>query len=524
MIKSSDDKKSNEKAYNHNIDIPTNKSISQNLQCNAEDLSVLLGNSADLMYREINFGADNGIKAGIFFINELVDKKLIQDTIDGLMQHEKNESTHLINRFDSNLPDLIAASFISAVETKKLTDYESILNHLMDGYSIILFDNFTYGFAINSSGGEKREVTEPTSQPLVRGPKDGFTERLNINISLIRRKIKNCNLWVETKNIGKVSKTNVAIMFINGIVYENVLQEVHKRIEQINIDAILEGNYIEELIKENQYSPFPTISNTERPDVVAAALLEGRIAILVDGTPFVLIVPTLFIQLFHTPEDYYQSFDISSLTRLLRLVSFFIALLAPSIYIAIITFHHEFIPSSLLLNLAAQRSRIPFPAFIEALIMEIMFEILREAGVRMPKTIGQTISIVGALVLGEAAVQAGLASPAMVIIVSITAMTNFVIPAFNLAISLRILRFVFMLVAASFGIFGITVGLIFMIFHLCSLKSFGVDYMAPFAPYNQADFKDSFLRFPIWNLLTRPKLAKQDNRIRQRTPSTKKDS
>jgi len=300
------------------------------------------------------------------------------------------------------------------------------------------------------------------------------------------------------------------------------LNEVRNRINKIRIDSILESGYIEELIQDEPYTLFPTIYNTERPDSVSAGLLEGRIAILVDGTPFVLLVPALFIQFFQSPEDYYQRADISSLIRILRYVAFFLALLTPSLFIAITTFHQEMIPPALLISIVAQREGIPFPALIEALIMELTFEILREAGVRMPKAIGTAISIVGALVLGEAAVQAGLVSPAKVIVVSITALASFISPSYNLAMTVRILRFIFMLLAATFGLFGVALGLLTMLLHLCSLRSFGIPYMYPLAPFNLSGQKDTLMRIPIWRMFKRPKLISSKNSVRQQNPKDAK--
>ncbi|MFC4306039.1 spore germination protein, partial [Cohnella boryungensis] len=261
---------------------------------------------------------------------------------------------------------------------------------------------------------------------------------------------------------------------------------------------------------------FPTIYNSERPDTVAAGLLEGKVAILVDGTPFVLLVPGLFIQFFQSAEDYYQRSDSSSLLRILRYVSFLIAMLAPSAYIAITTFHQEMLPTGLLINLAAQREGVPFPAFVEALLMEITFEILREAGVRMPKNVGQAVSIVGTLVIGQAAVDAGIVSAAMVIIVSITAISSFVIPAVNMSISVRMIRFLLMGLAASFGLFGILMGTLLLVLHLCSIESFGVPYMQSFSPFNWDDQKDGLVRLSWKRMLKRPRVTGRADPVRQR--------
>jgi spore germination protein KA len=382
-------------------------------------------------------------------------------------------------------------------------------------------DWYTKGFAIGMKGGKDRGVQEATSENTVRGPKEAFAESLRTNTALLRRKINDQNLWFETKKIGSVTKTNVTIAYINGIVNEKVVEEVRRRLDRIEIDGILETGYVEELIQDETYTPFPTIFNTERPDVTAANLLEGRVAIFVNGSPHALLVPSLFIQFFQTAEDYYQRADIVSLLRILRFIGFFIALLGPSLYIAITTFHQEMLPTPLLINIAAQREGVPFPAFIEALMMEITFEILREAGLRMPKTIGQALSIVGTLVIGTAAVDAGIVSAAMVIVVAITAISSFMVSSFNLAISVRMLRFIFMGLAASFGLFGIIVCLIALSIHLCSLRSFGVPYMAPLAPFNLADQKDVLFRLPHWGLFSRPRLINQKNIIREDNSSPK---
>lgn len=382
---------------------------------------------------------------------------------------------------------------------------------------MLFLEGYQTCIVASTRGWRDRAVSEPQSQTVVRGPRDSFTETLRTNTALIRRRIKSPKLWIESQQIGEFTKTDIALVYIDGIADEQVIQEVKERLSKIDIDGILESGYIEELIQDEDYTPFPTMHNTERPDSVAAGLLEGRIAILVDGTPFVLMVPALFIQFFQAAEDYYQRADISTLIRLMRYMAFFLALLTPSAYIALTTFHQEMLPFALLISIAAQREGVPFPAIIEAFIMEITFEILREAGVRLPRAVGSAISIVGALVLGEAAVQAGLVSPAMVIVVSITAISNFVSPVYDMAIAVRMLRFILMVLAATFGLFGIILGLILMILHLCSLRSFGVPYMTPMAPFVKRDQKDVLIRRSIKKMKTRPKLINEKNISRQKT-------
>jgi spore germination protein KA len=314
--------------------------------------------------------------------------------------------------------------------------------------------------------------------------------------------------------IGSVSKTDVSIVYIKGIAKDEIVKEIRSRLDRIEIDSILESGYIEQLIEDQSMTTFPTLYHTERPDMVAGNLLEGRVAIVVNGTPFVLLAPTVFIQFFQSVEDYYGRADIATALRFLRILIFFISIIGPASYIAGTTFHQEMIPTQLLIAIAAQRETVPFPAFIEALIMEVAFEILREAGVRMPRAVGSAISIVGALVIGQAAVQAGIVSPAMVIVVAITAIANFATPAFAIAISARLLRFIFMVAAATFGFYGIMLGILLLAVHLTSIRSFGVPYLAPMAPLIPANLGDTIVRLPMWAQKTRPKLiASKKNRV-----------
>lgn len=497
--------------------------LKSNLQENLKIIKDSLGESSDIIFREVRIGKVGKIKAGIIYTDGLTDTTTLQDFILETLMIDINE-IELRKKITSeqNLVTFLKDFAMTVGEIKELKNFETLYTGLLSGDTIILIDGFTEGLVISNKQWAERAISEPTSQTVVRGPREGFSENVRVNTALIRRKIRDPNLWMESKVIGNRTKTNVAIMFLNGVANDKIVEEVRLRLDRIDIDGILESGNIEELIQDAPYSPFPTIYNTERPDVVAAALLEGRIAILIDGTPFVLIVPALFVQFFQSSEDYYQRADIASLIRLLRFFSFTIALLAPALFIAITTYHHSMLPPALLISLAAQREGAPFPAFIEAIIMEVTFEILREAGVRMPRTIGSAMSIVGAFVIGTAAVEAGIISAAMVIVVSITAISSFVSPTYDIAIAVRMLRFIFMAIAASFGLFGITVGLIALILHLCSLRSFGVPYMSPLAPFNLSDQKDTFIRLPKWRMLTRPRLIDQQNMVRQQNLSSAK--
>lgn len=502
----------------------TGEQLKSNLQENNQYIKNKLGNSTDIVFREFQIGTETKLNASIIYTDGLSDTKSIQNFImETLMIDLSNISKEtLISSPNQNICEILKNQALTVGEVNDVCDFDSLFTFLLSGDVILLLDTNTTGIKISMREWKDRGVTESTTESVIRGPKEGFSENLRTNTALIRRKIKDPNLWLETKKIGRVTKTDVAIMYINNIVSKNIVDEVHNRLDQIDIDGILESGYIEELIQDKTFTPFPTIFHSERPDVIAAELLEGKVAIITDGTPVVLVVPALFVNFVQAAEDYYQRADFSTLIRLLRFLSIFISLLAPSLYVAITTFHSEMLPTELLISIAAQREGVPFPAFVEAVGMEITFEILREAGLRMPKALAQAVSIVGTLVIGTAAVEAGIISAAMVVVVSITAISNFVLPSFDLSMSFRILRFPMMVLAASFGFFGIIIGLIAIVLHLCSLRSFGIPYMTPFAPFVLEDQKDSLFRFPRWAMLSRPKLLNQQNRTREQMQSIQK--
>lgn len=474
-----------------------------------------LGNSADLKIRRIQFNFIEPTDACLVFIESLIDTALLQELIDSLINHKQISPNKTDDTKRNIITDLIQKT-ITVGDVEEVIDFDTLISNLLSGQAVVLIENEQHAISVNVPGNEKRSVEEPQSTTVIKGPHDGFTETISTNISLVRQRIRSPKFRLESKNIGKVTKTKVMVAYIDGIVNDGIVKEVHRRLDAIDIDGIIESGYIEELIQDETFTPFPTIFSTERPDAVAGKLLEGRVAIFVDGTPFVMVVPSLIVEFFQASEDYYQRADVATLLRCLRFLCFFIALLAPSVYIAVLTFHQEMLPTPLLISIAAQRDGIPFPAFLEALIMEVAFEILREAGVRMPRAVGQAMSIVGALVLGQAAVQAGIVSNAMVIVVSITAIANFCLPAINLAASVRMIRFGIMSLAAVFGLPGIMFAIILLCIHLSSLRSFGVPYTTPAAPFILKDQKDVFFRVPIWAMITRPKLISQKNIKRTR--------
>lgn len=486
--------KRGKKKKKKNIGVQYKEQLYTSLQENIDYIKEKTGNSDDIIVRTLKVGKDKQHKMGVIYISAINDEQKVNEFIvQNIIQQEQ--------RFEGSQDALIEQMEnvgVAIGEVKMIDQWADLFTALMNGNALLFIDGVPKALNCSTKGGERRSVEEPTSQVTIRGPKDGFTEIIETNIALVRRRIKNPALWVETMEIGTLTKTKVKMMFLNGVANEKVVKEVRKRLKKVKMDSILESGYIEEMIQDEAKSVFPTNYHSERPDVVAGNILEGRIAIFVDGTPFVLIAPAVFIQFFQASEDYYARADIASALRFLRIQIFMISIIAPSFYIAATTFHQEMIPTDLLMIIAAQRESVPFPAFFEALIMEITFEILREAGVRMPKAIGSAISIVGALVIGQAAVQAGIVSPTMVIIVSITAISNFATPSYSMAISTRLIRFFYMVLAAIFGFYGVLLGVIALIVHLCSLRSFGVPYMTPIAPLSIDNLQDTIIRAPFW--------------------------
>lgn len=490
------------------------ESLSAKLSLNIQKIKDMTGNSPDITFRLMEASMGVRLDIAVIYINGLADSNTVNNVImKSLMQETEKEAKQSLLTTDPLT--MIKKRVLSIGGVNEINTMDQLLSALFAGDTIILIQGHDRGLSAGTLGWEHRGVEEPQSQTVIRGPKEGFTENLTTNTALLRRKVKSPYLWMEMKQIGRVTQTKVAVMYLKGVANEKVVSEVMQRLDRIDTDSILEGGYIEEFIQDATFTPFPTIANTERPDAVAGAILEGQVAILVDGTPFVLLAPVTFFKFFQSAEDYYHRYDIVTVIRTMRYISFIVSMLLPSLYIAVTTFHQEMLPTTLLISLMAQREGIPFPAFVEALIMEITFEVLREAGIRMPRAIGPAISIVGALVLGQAAVQAGLVSAGMVIVVSFTAISNFVAPAFNIAIAARLLRFFFMFLAATLGLFGIMAGLIFVLIHMAGLRSFGVPYLLPMAPFVPANQKDILVRVPWWAMFTRPRLISQQNTIRQ---------
>ena len=475
-----------------------------NLDGNLQIMKDMLDNPSDLITRKFTIGSTNHCCA-VVYLDGLIDKLLINDQVIKNIQTEPVNSEGLLSSEPVHLVNQLYDKYISSGEVKKAKSLDDVLFSILSGDTALYVDGTDQVLTIGSKGWEHRSIEEPVTEAVIRGPREGFIENLRTNTMMIRRSIRDKNLRFKSYKIGRRSKKDLVLVYIDEIANPHIVDEVNRRIQSIDIDSALETGHIEQWIEDDFLSPFPQIDHTERPDKVVGALLEGKVAILLDGTPFALIAPMTFGNALQSQEDYYERWLVGSLIRILRYLATFIAIFLPSIYIALESYHPGMIPSKLAFSIAATREGVPFPVFIEALLMETTMELLREAGIRLPKPIGQTIGIVGGLVIGEAAVSAGIVSPVMVIIVAITAISSFAIPSYSTALSFRIIRFAFMGAAAVFGLFGVILAYIVVNIHLVNLKSVGVPYTSPFAPGFTTDWKDLILRLPIPMLTKRPK-------------------
>ncbi|GAB3058263.1 spore germination protein [Virgibacillus ainsalahensis] len=479
--------------------------LSGNLASDEKNLQTTYKDSADVIFRSFYIAEKD--KAVLIYIEGLSNIEEIDDNVLSPLMNVTGEKDYPV--------DALIHKKVAVTNVKELTTFSACTKEIASGNPVILVDQQKTAFSAGLSKYEKRSIEEPQAEMVVRGPREGFVETLAVNTSLLRRRIKNPKLKMKSMQVGKYTETKVMVTYVEGLADQTLIDEVTNRIKRIDIDGIMESGMLEEFIEDNPSSPFPQILTTERPDIVTSNLLEGRVAILIDGTPITMVVPTTLYSLLQSPDDYYGRFWMGTFFRWLRYVFVLISLLFPSLYVALLTFHQEMIPTALLISSAAAREQVPFPALVEALMMEITFETLREAGLRLPKQLGAAVSIVGALVIGEAAVSAGIVSAPMVIVVAITGVASFTIPRYSASYSIRMLRFPMIVLAGTLGLLGIMLGILLIIVHLCALRSFGEPYLSPMAPMKGQDMKDVLVRAPWWKLNTRPHLTGKYNKYRQ---------
>ncbi|KMT22819.1 spore germination protein [Clostridium cylindrosporum] len=470
----------------------------------------------DVIFREFTTGDNQKVKGFLCQIDGISDKMLIDHFV-------MEPLTILSRRNDLTTEDLkvgiyeaIEKSTIAVTDIKEVDYIEEAMLSILSGETVLFLEGYDKAMIIASRSWPARGPSEPVSETVIRGPRDGFVESLRSNTALVRRRIRDPRLKVKQSQLGTRSKTDIALMYIEGLVDKGILEKVERKLKAINIDSILDSGYVQQFLEERKYTPFPQIQATERPDVSAAAIFEGRIVLMVDNSPTVLILPVTMTAFFQSAEDYYVRPFVATAVRLLRLISIIIAVLAPPLYIALASFNPEAIPAKLALSIAASREGVPFPAFIEMLIMEVTLDILREAGVRLPRPIGSTIGVVGGLVIGQAAVTAGIASPIAIIVIAVTALAQYSTPNYEIETAFKTVRIGIIFLSAVLGLYGVVLGIIALIIHLVMIDSYGVPYFEPLAPMNLKDLKDSmFIRVPWQQMKERPQYVNNDNKIRQ---------
>ncbi|WP_010503824.1 spore germination protein [Paenibacillus elgii] len=472
-----------------------NNPISMELPINVAHLQAMFTQTPDLNVRQFTI-KHSGEQAVLVYLDGLVDKNSINNDVLRPLQ------------FESERSDAVGGLTVTVGQVLTLSAWSQIESAILQGSSVLLIAGRAEAYAMDTKGWPQRAIEDPQLEASLKGAHQGFVETGSQNIAMLRRYIPNRELKVEEIWVGERGQTKISLLYLADVTHPEVLQQLTERIRQLDVDVIINTGELAELIEDNPYSPFPQFIMTERPDAAASQILQGRIVVVVDRSPSILVAPVTFTSFFQNVDDYSTRWSIATFIRLLRLSAFFVAVLLPAFYIAITSYNFETIPVKLLTTIGDSRGRVPFPPFVEAILMEITLEMMREAGVRLPAPVGQTVGIVGGIVIGQAVVQAGLVSNIMVIIVAFTAIASFILPNYDMVAAVRLLRFAMMAAASMFGIVGIIIGVMTMIGHLIALESLGTPYGTPFAPMRFADWKDAFVRLPLWKMKKRPLSAR----------------
>ena len=465
--------------------------LNKSLKDNIIKFKELFRDDVTVIYHEFEVG-ESGVKCCIIFINGMVDNRVIDENI------VKPVILAKLPEDKKNLIDVMSSSVIQCNDIEKSAETHKLVEKMLYGDTIFLLDGAKEGLAISTKGFKVRAIEEPTIERVFSGPREGFNENIMINLSMIRRKLLTDKLKFKIREFGDLAHTKAAVCYIDGVVNTELLEEFERRLDAVKADGLLDSNHIYEMIKDQPYALFATLSKTERPDVIAAKLLEGKVALIVDGSPVALSAPFLFIDYFMNNDDYYQPFFIGSFARILRFIGFFISISVPAIYLSLVAFHQELLPTQLLYSISMARHGVPFPSVFEILGLVLALELLIESGVRMSSNIGQALSIVGAVVIGQSAVEAKLISAPLVIIVAIAGITGLLIPHMRTPISL--LRFILVCLSALMGLFGFLVGIAGIIIHLCSIYSFELPYTLYSSPVNLSGIKDNLVRVSWLNM------------------------
>ncbi|NYE08575.1 spore germination protein KA [Bacillus niacini] len=464
--------------------------LSNNIERNIKMLEEHFCHTDDLMKKELAMAKQ---KCVILYLDPLVKKELLQTSIiEPILESEFDDIEQIVH----------------AAEVKKTTLISEVGKQLLGGFCVIFLEECSEAYTASVGGIEGRSIEEPNNERNIKSSHDGFVEEFSSNLQLLRKRIKSPYMKVKYFTIGNLTQTKVGIVYLENLANKELVVEVERRLSSIEIDQLYSTGDLEELIEDHPFSPFPQNLATERPDRAVSYLADGKVTIIVDGSPRVLVVPITFFAFYQAPDDYNSRWLVGSFFRVIRIFSFIVAISLPAIYIAIVTFHSEVLPIGILYSIRTSLEYVPFPPFVEALTMQIILELLKEASIRLPSPIAQTIGIVGGLVIGTAVVDAHIVSNMMIVVIGFTAIASFVAPINEMGTSARLLGFPTMIAATLFGFFGIVFVLMLIFIHLCKLDSFGTPYFSPLAPFKKEELKDSFIRLPLWKLNTRPTDAK----------------
>lgn len=487
----------------------SNLLITNQLDKNLEFIKTILKDNQSIVYKQFESKSKDSLKFCAIFIKNLCDTdKILENILRPIMSSDIS-----IGIEAAKCTEYLLDKILLTYDNNKLNNINQCINNLLKGHTVLFIEGCNESISIDTSRRKERAVTEPDAGKVTRGPREGFTEALETNIALIQQRIHSSDLKIRYLTLGRQTKTEVCITYIKDIASAKILDELIKRLSTIEIDGILDSNYIAEFINDAPISIFPTTGYTDRPDIACAKLLEGRIVLLCNGSPDAITLPYLFLESFQSNEDYYKNFSIASFYRILRYISFFITCFTPAIYLSMVTYHQELIPTNLLYSIMAARNSVPFPTIFELLIMLLIFEILIEAARRLPPNIGPTVSIVGGLILGEAAVSARLVSAPIIIITGVSGTTSFLLPfSGGPIIFIRVFCLAF---SAILGLYGFIFSLTLLTVYMLSLRSFGVPYTLGLSTFSRYDIQDTLITVPWWYMKYRPRIIAAKNIIRQ---------
>lgn len=466
-----------------------------------------IGIKNPIVIKKFYVGKVQPLNACIIYINGLSNKDIIdRDILTPLMLHVHETLTP-----KEDIPDYLAKSYIAMCNTLIEYDINNVIEAIKGGKTAILIESINNFIVIDTTAGNYRTIADPPIESPIRGSREGFIENIETNVSMLRRNIKDKNLSIENFKIGRRSQTDLALMYIDDIVDKDVLNEVRKRILAIDVDSIIDSGSIEQFIEDSPYSVFPQVFGTESPSIVKSNLMEGCIAIILNGTPYVLTVPAILVGFFQAPDDYNERTVISTFARILRFMSVFIVISMPSLYLTLLQYNVELIPVKFINPIVQSRQGIALTPFLEILAMEIVLEFLREGGLRLPPKIASTLSIVGGIIVGNTAIESKIVSPTTLLVVGVSVISTFLIPNYEMALSVRFLRFPMLFLANALGFFGLAAGWFILLIQLLSLESFGVPYLE----LHLKDLNDIFIRAPLWKMNDRPAAIPNNNPVRQ---------